>query len=189
LSLKYSTPDVVATQLWLTPLFGTLCGTSAMAMAEDANSNAVAIVAVVDVLVPLFLVIVPPRRFRGPASTAYMPVATVASFPTESMKSRRSEETMLTVIARYVVSGGHESTVARLLRKNAEASRAEPGCLEFSVYQEIDDPRAILLFERYTGEDAFQAHRRMPHFRDIIEKQVVPLLDERAWTRIEPLPN
>jgi quinol monooxygenase YgiN len=96
---------------------------------------------------------------------------------------------MLTVVARYVVSEGHDSTVARLLRKNAEASRTEPGCLEFSVYQEIDDPRAFLLYERYTSEDAFQAHRRTPHFEDIIEQQVAPLLDERAWTRVEPLPT
>jgi hypothetical protein len=38
-------------------------------------------------------------------------------------------------------------------------------------------------------EDAFQAHRRTPHFENIIELQVVPLLDERVWTRMEPLPN
>jgi quinol monooxygenase YgiN len=94
---------------------------------------------------------------------------------------------MLIVVARYVVAEGHESTVARLLRKNAEASRAEPGCLEFSVYREIDDPRVFLLYERYTSEDAFQAHRRTPHFEDIIEQQVVPLLHERAWTRVEEL--
>jgi hypothetical protein len=31
---------------------------------------------------------------------------------------------MLIVVARYVVRKGHDSTVARLLRKNAEASRA-----------------------------------------------------------------
>ena len=96
---------------------------------------------------------------------------------------------MLTVVARYVVSEGHDSMVARLLRKNAEASRAEPGCLEFSVYQDIADPRRFLLYERYTDEEAFQAHRRTPHFEDIIERQVVPLLDERAWTRMEPLPT
>jgi len=96
---------------------------------------------------------------------------------------------LLIVGARYVVSEGHDSTVARLLRKNAEASRAEPGCLEFSVYQEIDDPRAFLLYERYTSEDAFQAHRRTPHFEDIIEQQVAPLLNERAWTRVEELPT
>jgi quinol monooxygenase YgiN len=96
---------------------------------------------------------------------------------------------MLTVIARYVVGEGHDATVARLLRKNAEASRTEPECLEFSVYQEIDDPRTFLLYERYTSEDAFQAHRRTPHFQNIIEKQVVPLLDERVWTRVEALPT
>jgi quinol monooxygenase YgiN len=96
---------------------------------------------------------------------------------------------MLTVVARYVVSEGQEPTVARLLGQNAEASRAEPGCLEFSVYRDIDDPRAILLYERYADEDAFQAHRRTPHFHDIIERQVVPLLDERAWTRMDPMPT
>ena len=95
---------------------------------------------------------------------------------------------MLIVVARYVVAEGHESTVARLLRKNAEASRAEPGCLEFSVYQAIGDPRAFLLYERYTSEDAFRAHRRTPHFENIIEQRVVPLLNERAWTRVEERP-
>jgi quinol monooxygenase YgiN len=95
---------------------------------------------------------------------------------------------MLIVVARYVVSEGHESTVARLLRTNAEASRAEPGCFEFSVYREIDDPRAFLLYARYADEVAFQAHRRTPHFGDIIERRVAPLLEERAWTRVEPLP-
>ncbi|MGH8825425.1 MAG: putative quinol monooxygenase [Jiangellaceae bacterium] len=92
---------------------------------------------------------------------------------------------MLIVVARYVVAEGNESTVTRLLRENAEASRAEPGCLEFSVYQDIDDPRAFLLYERYTSEDAFQAHRQTPHFENIIEQQVVPLLNERTWTRLE----
>jgi quinol monooxygenase YgiN len=94
---------------------------------------------------------------------------------------------MLVVVARYVVIEGHESAVERLLRQNAKASRAEPGCLEFSVYEDIDNPRMILLYERYTSEDAFQAHRRTQHFRDIIEQRVAPLLEQRAWSRMEPL--
>jgi quinol monooxygenase YgiN len=65
---------------------------------------------------------------------------------------------MVTVVARYLVSEGHESTVARLLRNNAEASRGEPGCLEFSVYQEIDDPRAFLLYERCSERAAQQSN-------------------------------
>src|SRR5215475_7924178 len=94
---------------------------------------------------------------------------------------------MLVVVARYLVTAGHESTVACLLHENEIASRTEPGCLEFTVYEAIEDPRSFLLYERYTDEDAFQAHRQTPHFRSIIEDQVVPLLDERVWTRMDPI--
>jgi quinol monooxygenase YgiN len=95
---------------------------------------------------------------------------------------------MLIVVARYVVKEGREDSVVRLMRSNAEASRQEPDCLEFSVYQDIDDPRRILLYERYTDEEAFQAHRRTPHFRDLVEAQVAPLLEERVWTRLAEVP-
>ena len=94
---------------------------------------------------------------------------------------------MLTVVARYTARPGHDETVAGLLRENAEESRREPGCLEFSVYRSTDDARRFLLYERYTGDDAFAAHRRTAHFARIIERQVVPLLEERTWTRMEPL--
>jgi quinol monooxygenase YgiN len=88
---------------------------------------------------------------------------------------------MFVVVSRYKVSEGHDpKELARLLRKeDAEVSvRKEPGCLEFSVYQdkeEKDDSRAILLYERYTSEEAFKAHQQTPQF-DIFKKQVEPHL-------------
>ena len=94
---------------------------------------------------------------------------------------------MLVVVARYLVRGGQEQIVESLLGENAVASRTEPGCLEFTVFRAIDEPRAFLLYERYTDEAAFQAHRNTPHFESIIEDRVVPLLDERTWTRMEPI--
>jgi quinol monooxygenase YgiN len=94
---------------------------------------------------------------------------------------------MLIVVARYVVSEGHVDTVLPLLRENAVASRNEPGCLEFSVLQDAEDRRRVLLYEEYTDEDAFQAHRHTPHFHDIIEARVVPLLDQRTWMRLQPV--
>lgn len=95
---------------------------------------------------------------------------------------------MLTVVARYLVAEGCDAEVARLLEENAVASRVERGCLEFAIYRKTDDPRAFLLYERYTDEDAFQVHRRTEHFRRIIERQVAPLLDERIWERVQAVP-
>jgi len=90
---------------------------------------------------------------------------------------------MFTVVSRYKVREGHDSTkeVAQLLellrKKDAEVSvREELGCLEFLVYQEIEDPRAILLYERYTSEEAFKAHQQTPQFKDVFKKQVEPHL-------------
>src|SRR5687768_17187846 len=91
--------------------------------------------------------------------------------PPTSKKSRSSEETMFVVVSRYKVSEGQDpKEVAQRLRKeDAEVSvREEQGCLEFSVYQdkvyqdkeEKDDPRAILLYERYVSEEAFKAHQQ-----------------------------
>ena len=92
---------------------------------------------------------------------------------------------MFIVVSRYKVSEGLDSTeveqLLQLLRKkDAEVSEhEEPGCLEFSVYQdkeEKDDPRAILLYERYMSEEAFKAHQQTPQFKVIWKKQVEPHL-------------
>ena len=53
----------------------------------------------------------------------------------------------------------------------------------------MDDPTRFALYEAYTSEEAFAAHRRSPHFLELIEGTVAPLLVERAWTRYHaPLP-
>jgi hypothetical protein len=67
-------PEVVATQLWLAPLFGMLRGTSAIAMPEEANSNAVVTVAATHALGPFFLVmslLLALAWFGGPWSRLY----------------------------------------------------------------------------------------------------------------------
>ena len=38
-----------------------------------------------------------------------------------------------------------------------------------------------MLYEQYADEAAFRAHRDSQHFRDNVERGIVPLLAERAW--------
>lgn len=89
---------------------------------------------------------------------------------------------MLIVIAQYLTKPGAADEVAQVLRRHAADSRAEPGCLEFTVHQSVDSPERFVLYERYTGEDAFDAHRTSPHFAANIEA-VTPLLAERTFGR------
>jgi (4S)-4-hydroxy-5-phosphonooxypentane-2,3-dione isomerase len=48
---------------------------------------------------------------------------------------------------------------------NAEASvRDEPGCLRFDVCSVDSDENRFVLYELYTGAEAFAAHKAAPHF-------------------------
>ena len=90
---------------------------------------------------------------------------------------------MLTIVARYRVQGGKADDVAAVLAKHSLATRAEPGYLTFIAYRSEDESCEFLLYEQYVDESAFQAHRQTSHFREYIERLVVPLLAERTWHR------
>lgn len=54
-------------------------------------------------------------------------------------------------------------------------------------YQDIEDPDHFVLYEQYDDEAAFQAHRATPHFTTYIERRVIPLLQERSWSRYDEI--
>ena len=86
---------------------------------------------------------------------------------------------MLALVARYTVREGREAEAVALLRAFTPLVRAEEGCREFLIHVDPDDPRRILLYEQYLDEAALAAHRETPHFKSLIEGQVLPLLETR----------
>jgi quinol monooxygenase YgiN len=106
-----------------------------------------------------------------------------------SRRQARQNGAVLVVIAHYRVVPGHADAVAEVLGRHAMASRAEAGCQDFVAHRAVDDPDRFALYEAYTDEAAFRAHRDTPHFVENIERVVAPLLAERSWARYEPLPD
>lgn len=94
----------------------------------------------------------------------------------------------VTVMAEYQAHVGKGDEVAMILARHVTATRAEPGCVTFTAYRDPDDPDHFALYEQYTDEHAFQAHRQTPHFVGYIEEQIVPLLHDRRWRRYEEIP-
>ena len=93
------------------------------------------------------------------------------------------------VIATWVAKDGEQEAVERILRSNAEAARAEPGCREFNVLREKGEPRTFVLYEVYDDEAAFQAHRESEHFKRYVLDDVVAnrRLEQRFAKFYEPL--
>ncbi|MGF6771907.1 quinol monooxygenase YgiN [Paraburkholderia sp. GAS199] len=55
-----------------------------------------------------------------------------------------------------------------LLRGMVPASRAEPGNLQYDLWQDKDNPGRFFLEELYRDSDAANSHRATPHFQNYV---------------------
>jgi autoinducer 2-degrading protein len=69
-------------------------------------------------------------------------------------------------------------TFMPMVRDNARAARAEPGCRQFEVLVDPDDPTKLMLFEVYVDEKAFELHQQGAAFKKYMA-EAVPLLASR----------
>ena len=87
---------------------------------------------------------------------------------------------MIVLIAKYHVKSGQVDAVLEALRRMKPiVERDEPACQFYQVSRSTESDHVVMLYEHYPDEDALKAHRDTPHFKAIIEGEVVPLLEKR----------
>ncbi len=59
--------------------------------------------------------------------------------------------------------------MSEVARNGKAARETEPGCLQFDVLQDREDPTKVLLYEVYADEAAFEAHQQTAHFKHYLE--------------------
>ena len=95
---------------------------------------------------------------------------------------------MVVLVAHYYVRPGKGDEVQAALKKMVACVREqEPGCLLYHVSRSRENVDLFLLYEQYRDMAALDAHRATPHFREIIEGTIVPLLDRREREFYEPI--
>jgi (4S)-4-hydroxy-5-phosphonooxypentane-2,3-dione isomerase len=87
---------------------------------------------------------------------------------------------MIVLVARYIVKPGRGDDVEAALRRMAPLVKAsEPGCSLYHANRSTENRDLFLLYEHYTDQAALETHRNTPHFKEIIEGTIVPLLERR----------
>jgi quinol monooxygenase YgiN len=100
----------------------------------------------------------------------------------EDVQTRAEKENtaMIVLVARYYVKAGQGDTVEAALKKMAPLVKAhEPGCRLYQANRSRENADEFLLYEHYVDQAALEAHRETPHFKEIIEGTIVPLLERR----------
>ncbi|HEY1502454.1 MAG TPA: putative quinol monooxygenase [Acidobacteriaceae bacterium] len=69
--------------------------------------------------------------------------------------------------------------VAELLTALALASRQEAGCVNYVPHTLDGEPDTVVIYEQYKDQQAVDAHRASPHFRDYAVGGIYQLMLDR----------
>ena len=72
---------------------------------------------------------------------------------------------MLALVVEFRIHSAHIEAFDAAIRANAQASvDTEPGCRQFDVCRDPDQPQLFFLYELYDDDAAIQAHLQSPHY-------------------------
>jgi quinol monooxygenase YgiN len=72
---------------------------------------------------------------------------------------------MISFTVRMTFHPEDRQEIAEALRKLADSSRQEPGCVTYVPHYVEGDPDTVLIYEQYRDGAAAEAHRNSEHFK------------------------
>jgi quinol monooxygenase YgiN len=87
---------------------------------------------------------------------------------------------MVSFTVRLRFPAEERADIAETLRQLAEASRKEPGCVNYIPHQVEDDPDTIVIYEQYKDQKALAAHRASDHFQKLAVGGLYQRMKDRA---------
>ena len=74
--------------------------------------------------------------------------------------------TQLTIVANIIAKPERQALVKTELLKLIEITRAEPGCINYDLHQDKDNPAHFLFFENWASRELWQTHMNNQHLKD-----------------------
>ncbi|MFI8580011.1 putative quinol monooxygenase [Ectopseudomonas khazarica] len=75
----------------------------------------------------------------------------------------------------------------RLFRAYVEPSRAEPGCIEYHMLRDAQDPTLFIFYEVWASQAALDAHMALPHMQAFHARRMDYLRRDLEVRRVEVL--
>lgn len=63
----------------------------------------------------------------------------------------------------------------------------EEGCIAYDILLNDEEPNTIYLYECYENKAALDVHKNASYFKEIIEKQLVPLIKAQKIIKLHPI--
>jgi quinol monooxygenase YgiN len=104
----------------------------------------------------------------------------------ELTKSAAPAAGRLALAATWEAKEGEGDAVAEILRRMADAVKAEPGTLLFWPHRSSANDRVFFLYELFADDAAFAAHQQTDAFKTLVVGQALPKLARRERVQLTP---
>lgn len=78
----------------------------------------------------------------------------------------------LTLMPFFTIRAGEVEAVGQSHLSMVEPTRAEPGCIDYDLYQSLDDPTVMFFYENWTDAEALVRHMNTPNFYRFVRGEV-----------------
>lgn len=72
---------------------------------------------------------------------------------------------MISFTVRMSFNAEDREEIGETLRRLAQDSRQEPGCVSYIPHSVVGDPDTVVIYEQYANDAAAEAHRQSAHFK------------------------
>jgi quinol monooxygenase YgiN len=91
---------------------------------------------------------------------------------------------MISFTVRMKFRSDDRARVAEMLTLLARASRQEPGCVSYIPHTIDGEPDTVVIYEQYRDQQAVDAHRASPHFRDHVVGGLYQMMLDRQMENL-----
>jgi quinol monooxygenase YgiN len=74
---------------------------------------------------------------------------------------------MITVVAKSILKDGKTDEFKNLTRELIDETRKEKGCIEYVLYEDIENEGVFTFIEKWEDMDCLEAHFQSEHFKRI----------------------
>lgn len=75
---------------------------------------------------------------------------------------------MIKVVAKSFAKEGKLDRILELSKEMVEKTVKEEGCIKYELFQDMKDPKILIIIEEWEDEEALNKHMASEHFRRII---------------------
>ena len=79
-------------------------------------------------------------------------------------------DTAITVVAKVVSKPEKIAETKKILTEMVEPSRADAGCINYTLHQHSENPAIFLFYENWSSKELLDAHLQTPHLQNFIAK-------------------